>query len=129
MNDFNRKTLKALAVKGISIIGLTVIPDFNKPLPYACGERGYQVNDNGTGRVWTFAEVRSAAELSKRSRLPCFPLILCTSRGSGVLSGITALGFFVVRIEDKTCFIAQSEIRDLSPAPRVASGSTGQQSP
>lgn len=62
MNDFNRKTLKALAIKGISLIGLTVLPDFSKALPYACGERGYQVNDNGTGRVWTFSQVMDAAK-------------------------------------------------------------------
>ncbi len=62
MNDFNRKTLKALAAKGISIIGITVVPDFSKELPYAWAERVYEVNDNGTGKVWTFAQVSSASK-------------------------------------------------------------------
>ncbi len=62
MNDFNRKTMKILAARGIFLIGLTVLPDFSKPMPYACGERGYQINDNGTGRIWTFSEVLAAAK-------------------------------------------------------------------
>ena len=60
MNDFSKRTLARLAKKGISIYGLTVIPGAGS-LPYANGERGYLVNDNECGRVWTFAQVLEAA--------------------------------------------------------------------
>lgn len=62
MNDFSKKTLAALAHKGITLLGLTVIPDMSKPLPFACGQRGYSVSDNGCGRIWTFSEVMEAAQ-------------------------------------------------------------------
>lgn len=62
MNDFSKSTLKALARKGISLVGLTVIPDMTKPLPFACGQRGYSVNDNGCCRIWTLSQVLEAAQ-------------------------------------------------------------------
>lgn len=62
MNDFSKKTIAALARKGIGILGLTVIPDMTKPMPFACGQRGYSVSDNGCGRIWTFAQVHEAAQ-------------------------------------------------------------------
>jgi len=61
MRDFSRRTLNALARKGIAIYGLCTIPAANDPMPFANGERGYKVNDNGCGRIWTFAEVVEAA--------------------------------------------------------------------
>ncbi len=61
MNDFSKKTLQKLASKGISIIGITLIPDPTSSMPYANGERGYMLDDNGTGRVRTFPEVLSLA--------------------------------------------------------------------
>lgn len=60
MNDFSRKTLAALAKKGIRLIGLTVIPNMASDMPWATGERGYKVDDNGCGRVWSFADVMRA---------------------------------------------------------------------
>lgn len=57
MNDFSRKTIAALARKGITIVGLQAIPDMASAMPYANATRGYVVNDNGTGRVLTFSEV------------------------------------------------------------------------
>jgi len=57
MNDFSKKTLSALARKGIFLTGLTVIPNMASAMPFANGERGYLINDNGCGRVMTFAEV------------------------------------------------------------------------
>ena len=54
------RMVKALAKRGIKIYGLTTIPDYEKPLPYASGERGYLIDDRGTGRVWTFKMVREA---------------------------------------------------------------------
>lgn len=61
MNDFSRSTLRALARKGIRIIGLTVIPNMASDMPFATGDRGYKVDDNGCGRIWTFAQVMEAA--------------------------------------------------------------------
>lgn len=60
MRDFSRKTLAALASKGITLYGTTVIPGAGD-LPFATGDRGYKVNDNGCGRIWTFAQVQEAA--------------------------------------------------------------------
>lgn len=61
MRDFSSSTRNTLARKGITIMGLTVIPAANSSMPFASGERGYRVNDNGCGRIWTFAEVLEAA--------------------------------------------------------------------
>lgn len=60
MRDFSRNTVAALARKGITVIGTTVIPAAGD-LPFASGERGYRVNDNGCGRIWTFTQVMEAA--------------------------------------------------------------------
>lgn len=48
MNDFSRKTLKALSKKGISLVGLQ--GDF------------YVLNDNGTCKVRTFSQVLELAK-------------------------------------------------------------------
>ncbi len=61
MNHFSKSTLNKLARKGISLIGTTVLPDFSKPLPYASGDTGYCLNDNGTHRVRTFTDVLALA--------------------------------------------------------------------
>lgn len=61
MRDFSRKTVSALARKGIRIIGITVIPDPTSDLPFASGERGYSLDDNGCGRIVTFAQVLELA--------------------------------------------------------------------
>lgn len=61
MNDFSAKTRKVLASKGVSIVGLTVIPNANSDMPFATGERGYRVNDNGCGRIWSFSQVMEFA--------------------------------------------------------------------
>jgi len=61
MNDFSRTTISALARKGIFLTGLQAIPDMALAMPFANAARGYKVNDNGCGRVWTFAEVMAAA--------------------------------------------------------------------
>lgn len=59
--DFSKAQRAALARKGIAIIGATVIPDMTSALPFASGERGYQLNDNGTHRVRSYAEVVALA--------------------------------------------------------------------
>ena len=62
MNDFSKKTVSALARKGIRLYGLTVIPNNASNMPFATGERGYLVDDNGTGKVWNFMQVMEAAK-------------------------------------------------------------------
>lgn len=57
MRDFSRKTLNALTRKGIAVIGTTVIPNPASDLPFASGERGYKIDDNGCHRIWTFSQV------------------------------------------------------------------------
>lgn len=61
MSDFSKRTVSALARKGITVIGLTVIPNANSDMPFATGERGYRLNDNGCGRIATFAQVLELA--------------------------------------------------------------------
>ena len=61
MRDFSAKTCAALARKGILLIGIQAIPDMSSDMPYANATRGYVVNDNGCGRVWSFAQVQEAA--------------------------------------------------------------------
>lgn len=61
MRDFSARTLRRLAARGIAVLGATVIPAASGPLPFANGDRGYRVDDNGCGRVWTFAQVMGAA--------------------------------------------------------------------
>ena len=59
MEDFNAKTRRILANKGIHLIGIFAIPDSKSS--FANARRAYRVNDNGTGRVWTYHEVIDAA--------------------------------------------------------------------
>lgn len=61
MRDFSAKTIKALCAKGIRIVSITAIPGAGQ-MPWANAERGYNVDDNGCGRVWTFAQVLEAAK-------------------------------------------------------------------
>lgn len=60
MKDFSRKTLSSLSRKGIALIGLTVIPGTGD-MPFATGETGYILNDNGTQRILLFGEVLKLA--------------------------------------------------------------------
>lgn len=61
MRDFSSKTLRALATKGVRVIGTCVIPGAGD-MPFATGSRGYRVDDNGCGRVWSFHQVLEAAQ-------------------------------------------------------------------
>jgi hypothetical protein len=61
MRDFSASTRRALARKGIEVYGTCVIPNMASEMPFANGDRGYKVNDNGCGRVWSFAQVLEAA--------------------------------------------------------------------
>jgi nitrous oxide reductase accessory protein NosL len=57
---FGRKAVADLARKGIRIVGLQAVPNMAAALPFAEAETCYQVDDNGCGRVWTYAQVRAA---------------------------------------------------------------------
>ena len=59
MNDFSKKTLRALASKGITLIGLHAIPDENGS--FLNSQRNYILNDNGTQRVMLFMQVLALA--------------------------------------------------------------------
>jgi hypothetical protein len=54
--DFSAKTLRALAKRGIEVIGVQALPGAGE-MPWANPDRGYVVSDNGCGRVWTFTQV------------------------------------------------------------------------
>lgn len=58
--DFSAKTRRALAQRGIRLLSPTLLPDARGS--FANGDRAYNVDDNGTGRIWRFAEVLAAAE-------------------------------------------------------------------
>jgi hypothetical protein len=60
VRHFGRKVVAALASRGVTFNGLQGIPGPSGG--FLDGTTGYVVNDNGTGRVWTYAEtVRAAA--------------------------------------------------------------------
>ena len=62
MSHFSASTIRRLAKRGISLVGLQAIPDMASAMPYANAATGYVVNDNGCGRVWTFTQVLEAAK-------------------------------------------------------------------
>ena len=53
--DFNRPLVAMLNARGIYFYGSMWLPRATDD--YANGERGYQLDDNGTHRVRTYAEV------------------------------------------------------------------------
>lgn len=58
--DFSAKTLRALAARGIEVVGVQMLPGAGA-MPWANAERGYLVSQAGSGKVWTFAQVLAAA--------------------------------------------------------------------
>lgn len=56
---FGRKAVASLARKGIRIIGLQALPEASGS--FLNSDTGYQVDDNGCGRIWTYAQVSEAA--------------------------------------------------------------------
>lgn len=57
MNDFGKSIIRKLAAKGIKLVGIQNIPDMTKDLPFASGERGYVLDDNGSCKVRSYTEV------------------------------------------------------------------------
>lgn len=60
--DFSASTRRALLKRGIVVIGICAIPDMSHPT-YANASRGYNMDDNGTHRVRSYAEVRAMVEV------------------------------------------------------------------
>ena len=60
MNDFSARTINALSRKGITVMSAVALPG-SGGVAFADGSIGYNVNDNGTGRVWTWQQVTDAA--------------------------------------------------------------------
>ena len=58
--NFSSKTLKALTKKGIRILSMTIIPS-DGDMPYAKGDAGYFIDDNGTGRTVLHGQVLDLA--------------------------------------------------------------------
>lgn len=77
--DFDRSIVATLNARGIYFHGSTWLPSSTGD--YANGERGYQLDDNGTHRVRTYAEVRAMASSccpsahpgGRRARARCVP--------------------------------------------------------
>jgi hypothetical protein len=62
VSDFSAATTRALARRGIIVMRPVAIPDYFSPFPFASASRDYSINDNGTGRVWTFERVMEEAQ-------------------------------------------------------------------
>jgi hypothetical protein len=60
--DFPKPVIAALARQGIRIIGACAIPDSKAEMPWANASRGYQLDDNGTHRIRSYAEVKALAD-------------------------------------------------------------------
>ena len=58
--EFSRKTISALAKKGIEIVGVTSIPDSEGSFLNAT--RAFEISDKGTGKIKTFLELQKIAE-------------------------------------------------------------------
>ncbi len=59
-NHFSTTTLRNLKKKGIVVMSTTSLPDANGS--FLNSQTGYNVDDNGTGRVWTLLEVLEKAK-------------------------------------------------------------------
>lgn len=57
---FGRKAVATLAARGIRVYGLQAVPDAAGSFLNA--STAYKVDDRGTGRVWTYAQVVEAAQ-------------------------------------------------------------------
>lgn len=53
--DFNKSTVRALTRRGVTLQGICNLPGDDGS--YANGVRGYQLSDNGTGRILLHGEV------------------------------------------------------------------------
>ena len=58
-SHFSAATRRLLSKRGIRIVGLQALPVNGS---FANCDTGYLMDDNGTGRVWTFAQVLEATK-------------------------------------------------------------------
>lgn len=49
--DFPVAVRRALAAKGIAVVGSVWLPASSGPMPMANGETGYRLDDNGTNKI------------------------------------------------------------------------------
>jgi hypothetical protein len=63
--DFSSSVRRALLKRGIVVLGICAIPDMSHPMPFANASRGYQLSDNGTGKVRSHIEVIAMSGVSK----------------------------------------------------------------
>ncbi len=61
MHDFSPATVRSLRQIGVRVVALTTIPDPTSAMPYANGGTGYVLDDNGTQRIRSFAQVLALA--------------------------------------------------------------------
>jgi hypothetical protein len=61
MNTLSKKTLRSLSSKGITVLSTTLIPDSTSSMPWANASVGFNVSDNGTGRVLTLSQILARA--------------------------------------------------------------------
>jgi hypothetical protein len=60
VRHFGDTAMRVLTRRGIRVLGLTSIP--SPVLGFLDATTAYKVDDRGTGRVWTFQQVREAAQ-------------------------------------------------------------------
>jgi hypothetical protein len=61
-HELSKATVRALAKKGVAVVGRQALPDASSSMPYANASRGYVLSDNGVCRVRSHAEVLAMAE-------------------------------------------------------------------
>jgi len=62
VSHFGKRAVKGLAAKGITLVGMTIVPDMTSSMPYANGQTAYQLNDNGMGIMRTLMQVLALAK-------------------------------------------------------------------
>jgi hypothetical protein len=62
--DFNKQTVRTLARGGVHLQGIQNLPGDDGS--YANGVRGYEVSDNGTGRILLHGQVLAIAKQIER---------------------------------------------------------------
>ena len=56
--DFPASTIRKLAAKGVTLLSPCLIP--HPKTGFINPDRGYNVDDNGTGKTWSYAQVLRA---------------------------------------------------------------------
>lgn len=62
VSHFGKRAVKGLAAKGITLVGMTIVPDMTSSMPYANGQKAYELDDNGMGIVRTLMQVLALAK-------------------------------------------------------------------